>query len=214
MFGIDDAAAATLAAGVLGYVGGQQTNDRSQDVAASNNAWSAQQYATRYQTQVKDLEAAGLNPMLAYGQSPGSAPSAQAVQFQNPVSSAMDAVRSSSGAAHSFASAEQAKSQADVLDVTVKKIIEETKNIPDEGKRIRQTVQLLADQAALAAQKGETEVQIRKQIGATISKLKSETDLINFDVDAAKALDNIGRTSKEMKPIVDMMRMFFPTYHR
>lgn len=36
---------------------------------------SAQQsYATRYQTQMKDMQKAGLNPMLSYMQSPGSAP--------------------------------------------------------------------------------------------------------------------------------------------
>lgn len=44
--------------------------------------FSAQQYASRYQTQVKDLKAAGLNPMLAYQQSPGSSPQASAAPAQ------------------------------------------------------------------------------------------------------------------------------------
>ena len=76
---------------VLGYQGTQDTNNANREIAQQNNAWSAAQYATRYQTQVKDLEAAGLNPMLAYGQSPGSAPTAQQVQFQNPMASAQQA---------------------------------------------------------------------------------------------------------------------------
>lgn len=46
--------------------------------------FSAQQYATRYQTQVKDLMAAGLNPMLAYMQSPGSAPQGTAAPVVKP----------------------------------------------------------------------------------------------------------------------------------
>lgn len=46
--------------------------------------FSAQQFATRYQTQVRDLIAAGLNPMLAYHQSPGSSP--QGIQPQMRVS--------------------------------------------------------------------------------------------------------------------------------
>ena len=47
-------------------------NQASQAIAAQNNSFNAQQYATRYQTTVKDLEAAGLNPMLAYSQGAGS----------------------------------------------------------------------------------------------------------------------------------------------
>lgn len=81
---------------VLAYKGTQDTNKSNETIADRNNAWNAEQYATRYQTQVKDLQAAGLNPMMAYSQSPGTAPSAQAVQFQNPMASAMDAFQKSS----------------------------------------------------------------------------------------------------------------------
>jgi hypothetical protein len=91
MFGIDDVAAAGLIGAGANFVGGMLTNQANKDIAASNNEWSAAQYASRYQTQVKDLQAAGLNPMLSYSQSPGSSPTAQQVQFQNPVSSAVDA---------------------------------------------------------------------------------------------------------------------------
>jgi len=41
-------------------------------------SFSAQQFATRYQTTVKDMEAAGLNPALAYQQGGGSPPSSTA----------------------------------------------------------------------------------------------------------------------------------------
>lgn len=81
---------------VLDYMGTQSTNRANADIAAANNEWSAAQYASRYQTMTKDLQAAGLNPMLAYSQSPGSAPSAQAVTFQNPMHSAVEAYHKSS----------------------------------------------------------------------------------------------------------------------
>ena len=60
----------------------QDTNAANAQIAAANNAWSAQQFATRYQTTVKDLTAAGLNPMLAYTQGGGSPPTAQPVTMQ------------------------------------------------------------------------------------------------------------------------------------
>ncbi len=40
--------------------------------------FSAQQFANRYQTTVKDMQAAGLNPMLAYSQGGGTPPSSSA----------------------------------------------------------------------------------------------------------------------------------------
>ena len=63
--------------------GGIDANNARQDAAEAANQFSANQYATRYQTQVKDLQAAGLNPMLAYMQAPGSAPVGQQYQVQN-----------------------------------------------------------------------------------------------------------------------------------
>ena len=74
MFGIDDA---LLAVGgkVLGGIFDNSAAADRQEVAQS---FSAQQYATRYQTQVADMKAAGLNPMLAYSQGAGTAPSSSA----------------------------------------------------------------------------------------------------------------------------------------
>ena len=66
MFGIDDAIIAAGIGGTLSLIGGQMSNDARADQANRANAFSAQQFATRYQTTVKDMKAAGLNPMLAY----------------------------------------------------------------------------------------------------------------------------------------------------
>lgn len=77
-------------------------------------AFSAEQYAKRYQTQVADMKAAGLNPMLSYGQSPGASPS-----------SAVASTRPGSTYAESnLASAQTAKLEADkrVSDATAEGI--------------------------------------------------------------------------------------------
>lgn len=102
----------SLASGALGYAGTQSTNDQNAAIAQANNAWSAQQYATRYQTMTKDMQSAGLSPMLAYSQSAGSAPTAQQVQFQNPMSSATQAYHESS--------------QRDVMSAQIKNIESDT----------------------------------------------------------------------------------------
>ena len=54
-----------------GLIGNLFAGDRQE----AANEFSASQFANRYQTTVKDMQAAGLNPMLAYSQGGGNAPS-------------------------------------------------------------------------------------------------------------------------------------------
>jgi hypothetical protein len=74
-----------LIGGALGFIGQQQTNQKNWDIANAANAASAEQAAnqmafqermrdTQYQTAVKDMKSAGLNPMLAYSQGGAGTP--------------------------------------------------------------------------------------------------------------------------------------------
>jgi len=67
----------SAASGLLGNMFAAERQSNAQD-------FSAAQYASRYQTTVKDLEAAGLNPMMAYGQMGGGAPSGSPVGASMP----------------------------------------------------------------------------------------------------------------------------------
>lgn len=203
-------AGAAAGSAVSGYLGTQSTNDANAERADAANAWSAAQYASRYQTMTKDMMAAGLNPMLAYSQSAGTAPTAQQVTFQNPVASASQAYQAVRGteasATRDYASASQAEASVKQIDATVDKIKEETKNIPVEGDRLKYTIQLLAEQAAKTAQETQSQTITQKVLAQTVLKLKAETSLLNLDVDAAKLLDNLGRESKQLQPVVDVVR--------
>jgi len=64
---------AIIAAGAA-VVGGVLGNKASAGEASKARDFSAEQYATRYQTTMADMRQAGLNPMLAYSQGPGTAP--------------------------------------------------------------------------------------------------------------------------------------------
>jgi len=74
-----------LIGATLGFIGQQQTNQKNWDIANAANAASAEQASkpmdcqermreTQYQTAVKDMEKAGLNPMLAYSQGGAGTP--------------------------------------------------------------------------------------------------------------------------------------------
>lgn len=210
---------ASAAGAALSFLGGQSTNQANVDLANANNQWSAQQYATRYQTQVKDLEAAGLNPMLAVSQGAPPAPQAQPVTLQNPYSSAFqtynEGVRSGGGYQRDVASAGASNSSAKLNDEQVKqvkattdKIKEEIKNVPLEADRLVRAANLLYEQANLAFQQQLTESQRYEMVKQTVANLKLDGTLKGLDISAANALDNLGRTSKELKPIVDILRVF------
>ena len=82
---------ALIAAGAS-LVGSHMANEANRDIANQANAFSAQQFATRYQTTVKDMEAAGLSPMLAYSQGASGAPTGQVgAPQQNIAASAAEA---------------------------------------------------------------------------------------------------------------------------
>jgi hypothetical protein len=210
MFDWLTAPVASAGAAALNFFGQQETNQDNRDIAASNNAWSAEQYAKRYQTMTSDLKSAGLNPMLAYSQSPGQAPTAQQVTFQNPMSAATQGYQSVRGTEASstrdYASASQAEASIKQIDATVDKIKEEIKNIPIEGDRLKYVIQLLAEQAAKTAQETQSQTITQKVLTQTVKKLKSETTLLDLDIEAAKLLDNLGRESKQLQPVVDVIR--------
>ena len=227
MFGIDDALWA-----VGGKIlGGIFDNSAAADRQEAAQSFSAQQYANRYQTQVADMKAAGLNPMLAYTQAPGNSPggvvSTPGNQYSGAADTLLQAKMNSAQVANIMADTENKKASADLIEAQAEnqrasaaqartsvgrieaetsKILEEVKNVPVEGQRLRYAIQLLAEQAAKAAQEGETQVSIRKEIEAKIAKLRSETSLLKFDVDAAEAMGNLGRTSREAKIVLDVIR--------
>lgn len=103
----------------INWLGAEQQNRRQADAAEAANTFSAQQFATRHQTTVNDMKAAGLNPMLAYSQGGGSPPSG--VQANVPANSGAAAV---SG----YQAAKVNQAQADLLEAQSENVKEDTRN--------------------------------------------------------------------------------------
>lgn len=127
-----DAATVGLIGAGLGYLGGSQSNEAALDRQNSANAFSAHQFATRYQTTVADLKAAGLNPMLAYTQGGGSPPSsAQPAPVTNSLRDAADVGTRAYTAARSaeLHGAQTENTQADTIRIRADRFLKEAQTM-------------------------------------------------------------------------------------
>lgn len=75
----------SLASGVLGFLGQDKTNETNVALGREQMAFQERMSNTSYQRAVKDMQAAGLNPMLAYSQGGASSPVGSMPQVQNAV---------------------------------------------------------------------------------------------------------------------------------
>lgn len=89
MFGIDDAIMGAIIGGGLSFLGTESTNSANAAQASLNRDFQATQSGTSYQRAVKDMEAAGLNPMLAYSQGGATTPGGAQAVMQNSLSNAV-----------------------------------------------------------------------------------------------------------------------------
>jgi hypothetical protein len=207
----------------MSAVGGLMSNASNRQSASQAQDFSASQFATRYQTTVKDMMAAGLNPMLAYSQGGGSPPTGVPYQAQNPfqgVGSAYQAGMSGDVSEYlapsqqrlnvkqgslAESSADLNKAQIKVVNETVDKVKAETSNLKSQNDQITATVAMLAQQANLMkAQKLNTEEQTKVFV-ETVKKIDKETQLLKFDIKAANEMSNLGRSMGQLKPMFDLL---------
>jgi hypothetical protein len=187
------AAAAAVGADLLtGWMNNEAAEDRQN--AAQN--FSANQFATRYQTTVKDMQAAGLNPMLAYSQGGGLPPSSSAASSagtpslgrsitaaynldveRNQIRSDTDLKIAQTHATESMARLTDA--QRDVALKTVDKVVEETANIKKDTERLDKLVLVLEEQRQNLIKEGYNLTEQGNVLRATVDKLKAEVPYLN-----------------------------------
>lgn len=158
-------------------------NRRQED----QQAFNAQQFATRYQTTVKDMQAAGLNPMLAYSQGGGAG--------------ASSGISSSSGSmTQAYSAYRENQRQQEMTDAQVGLLKAQTTKAEAEAEVARayalprgeaELNQILADTARSGAQTRATEASVG-QILAQTSLIGQQTELSAAQVAQTQAnTDNL-----------------------
>lgn len=221
---------ASLITAGLSFLGGERRNQQAADSTAAANAFSAQQYASRWQTTVKDMEAAGLNPMLAYQQGVGSQPTGQAAQYQDTISPAVASFQAQnlqeSQQEANYGSAAAARANVKLMNETVNKTKQEVENLQSTKDQIAAVIKNLGQQYENLRDEGNNIKATNQQIVATTRKILKEipkidaetlrqtaetaltgkeTQLKGYDVEAAKGAGNIGREFQQYKPVLDLL---------
>lgn len=168
----------TLMPGVAPIVGAGETwyTNRETDKRAHEQMdFQQQQFSTRYQTQVKDLQAAGLNPMLAYGQSPGQAPQGSAGPVSKPQIGEL------------YNQSRLATAQEAQLTAQAQKTYAEEKNINADTLIKAGMPELLAAQTAAASSSASHNVAMVQEIQNRIPKIQQEINNLQQEIKKSKS---------------------------
>lgn len=117
--GFFDGMASGLVSGIANLFGGDAANKANAQMAQKQMDFQERMRATQYQTTVKDLEAAGLNPMLAYSQGGAGTPVGATATMQNVAGPAVDNAISSAARARDIELKDQQTTNV-VADTTLK----------------------------------------------------------------------------------------------
>lgn len=221
-------AAGTAIGGAIDSDNAQSDAERfSTNSAEASRAWQERMSNTAYQRGMRDIEKAGLNPMLAYSQGGANVPVGATAQYPGAVGAQTQAAGAS--VASASAAESQASTAAKIGDATVRKTAQEIENLQSTNDQIKAIVLNLGQEYQNLVKEGYNKTEVGNHLRATIDKLKAEIPLINsemwrndasaalakmqtqltgLDVSAAKSMGNIGRELGQLGPIFDLIRVF------
>ena len=136
------AAGATLGSGLLSSAGQRDANRQNLKIARENRAFQERMSNTAYQRATADLEAAGLNRIIALG-SPSSSPSGTSAQFQNEKAPIADSV---SKAVHSALAVRRQKTELEVMRQNIQESMSRQFNTETDTQVKLDTQKLIKEQ--------------------------------------------------------------------
>lgn len=169
-------------AGGAALLGALDQNSSNKGIAEDNRTFQANMSNTSYQRAVKDMQAAGLNPMLAYSQGGASTPAGSTATMVNAVGEGVNS---------GFAAYSRGK-EAELIDANIKKVQADTEVSRTQAAVLSETIPKLRAEVhqstASAAALNQSVDKMRSEIAnlnaqlRNIPKLGAQIDAVTAEV--------------------------------
>lgn len=200
------AAAGALGSAWLNNRGQNEANETNLQLGREQMAFQERMSNTGYQRAVKDMQDAGLNPMLAYQQGAASSPTGSLPQVQNTlagsaqiinqgVNNVLTAMQTQAGTKKLEAETDKIKSETLSNDTAtaaqaaaLQKLMAERDTATVEAEVKRRTQGHSVTRAISEAEHAELEARLRQaSFDADVKRRKAEADIRGYQVPGAKA---------------------------